>query len=1107
MSQIDVSNTKGAAFERRHKGHDDQPKGTRSKRGRAAARAHVGLRPMRFHSLHHHTTFSYLDGFQLPEAHVRRATEINMQGIAFTEHGNVSSHVKAERAAEKLGVKCMFGCELYTGRVGKNATQRKYHLTVLAKDAEGYRNLLQLVSKSYSEGFYHEPTVSWDMLKRFKRGLIILSGCQGSLLFCSAVGGKLVAEEDASEARALRVARRFKQEFGDNYFIEVQAFPQLDKSVAFNPIAERIARKLRIGLVASKDCHYTVPEEAEIQKVLHNVRPGNKRTLEDQVRDWGYTVPLCPPPTDGTIYRQLVGTGLSKQAALEAIANTELIAQDCNVTLPKLPMLTYPVPPGFSDAKEYWRHLLKEGWRYRGFHKLPAHKKRQAKAMLRKEMRIIEGKNFYEYLLTVRDGIVFAKDYAKPPFEHGIPVGPARGSAAASVCCSVLRITEVNPLMFPNLVFERFIDVTREDPPDIDTDFASEGRSLVRDFYVAKYGQACVNNIGTFSYYKSRLALDDVAKVHRIPDFKVETVKDLLIERSSGDLRASATIEDTVEQFDAAGEVVDEYPELRKAMDLEGNVKQFGVHAAGLVVSNGDIRDVCAVYEREIKGELIQVVSMDKFDAERQGLLKLDFLALKTMDMIAEALRQLDMKLTDLYDVNLEDPAVLAAFKRNDVVGIFQFDGRAARFVNGALKPDNFIEVCDVIALCRPGPLHSGAANKYIDTKHGEIKPEHLHPALDDITKATHSQIVYQEQILQVVTRIGNFDWTHASHIRRIISKKLGQQEFNREWERFWKGAKTLHKRSDYEPVDIDVARAIWGSCITAGAYAFNFAHCASYGILGAWAQWLKQHHPPVFYASALAKMDDKKPKGQKQDSKVRLGYHVTLMRDAMAHDIKLKPPHPQRSEASWRATGQRVLRAGFEQVPGVGPDKAQRMAELQPRRSWDDFLAVQGVGDGTVNKLRAFAASDDPFRVHKLDAIIRHVSDECLKLGLPKPTHSAADVPYQRGQDTEVVWVGVVVSRNLRDIFESHRARTGEELDEAEVKRPDLNELGIMDGYDGTETIRIKINRFKYPRFRDVFWKLKVAHDVVVVRGIKPGWRAAREIYVNQLWVVDPED
>jgi DNA polymerase-3 subunit alpha len=1064
---------------------------------------------MRFVSLHHHSTYSYLDGFQLPEAHVRRATEINMGAIAMTEHGNIFSHVKLEKAAEEQGVKPIFGCEVYCSH---EQSQKKNHLTLLAMNSEGYKNLLMLASKSWADGFYYEPTVNYKWLKEYSKGIVCLSGCQGSALFTALVGGKFVDPADASYVRGEKVAKFFKRIFGDRFFLEVQAFPELEKSCQANPMIERLGRELGIRLVATMDCHYTAPEEQEIQKLLHNVRPGEKRTLEDMVRDWGYEVPLCPPPTDMAIYRRLRGTGLSKRGALEAIISTEEIAQQCEVELPKLPPVEYPLPKGYDTPKDLWRAWLKEGWLYRKCDKLPPRERARYKKQLAKECEVIEAKGYESYFLVVADTVKWTKN-------EQIPVGPARGSAAASLACWLLRITEVNPMLFDNLVFERFIDWSREDMPDIDLDFATYGRPQIRDYLVGKYGEGCVNNIGTFTVYKSKLALDDVARVHRIPKFKTETVKGLLIERSSGDLRASATIEDTAGQFPDAAKVFEEHPELQMAMDLEGNVKGFGVHAAGLVVSNGPITDVTAVLEKNIKGNLVQVVSMDKKDAERQGLEKLDFLALGTMDMIADALHRLDMTVEELYELPLDDPKTIEGFRQNDVLGIFQFEGRAMRSINGALKPDNFDEICDVTALARPGPLHNGAANAYIDIKRGAAQPEIIHPALSAITERTNYQIVYQEQILKAVVEIGQFDWTHASYIRKIISKKLGEQEFNRQWSRFWDGARTIDQRSDYEPMTEATAKRIWGNLITSGSYAFNAAHSRSYGMIGYWCQWLKQHHPEVFFASSLTKTRRGSGGGnvKAQFKGGQIDRHVVLMRDAKKgkpecgrKPIRVMPPSYD-SGMHWEYEDG-VLWAGLVQIPGVGDKTAEAMAAYAKENeieAWENYVDVKGIGPKTIDKIEEFCERPDPFNIEGIDRTLDTVRDMLSEgwADMPVPTHTSVDVPYERGRDEKIVFLGMPMDINLRDIFESNRARTGEELSRNSVRDPDKNEWVMILCTDGDEQVTIRVDRWRYPRFRKMVWGAQMGHDLLLVEGVKPGFRTAREIYVRKMWVIDPDE
>jgi DNA polymerase-3 subunit alpha len=722
------------------------------------------LKPMRFVSLHHHSTLgSYLDAVQLPDAHVRRATELNMGAMAMTEHGNIDSHVRFEKAAEKAGVKPIFGCEVYmpTTSVNKDGqrvkwleddaqTQSKHHLTILAKDAEGYRNLLQLVTKSW-QNFYHDPIVTWPDLVAHQRGLIVLSGCQGSLLFCATVGGKGIPSEEASYRRGLRIAQLFSRTL-DDYCVEVQAFPELEPTCRFNRLAPRIARAIGRPLVATMDCHYTELEEAEVQKILHNLRPGEKQSLEEQARSWGYKAPLCPPPNDNTIFRRLVRSGLSATEAAEAIVTTEEISQECSAVLPKLPMIRFPVERfGFATASAYFHHLINEGWRYRGFHRLPQAERQARLDRVRYEAGLIESKDFIDYFLFIRHGVVRIKD-------EGVPVGPARGSAAASIVAYVLRITEVDPLRpeFAGLLrFERFISEDREDLPDIDLDFPGSARPRLRDIYIELMDgdPTRVNNVGTFMQFKGKNSLDDIARVFGVPKFEVETIKDFLLERSSGDMRASSTVEDTIEQFEKPRDVIERFPDLRKASWLEGNIKGFGVHAAALALSNEPITTVTAIVEREIpkgSGNWITCVAMDKKDAERQGLVKMDFLGLNTMEMIWRSLRWLGKDLKWLYGLPLDDPRVYAVLQDVDVTGIFQFEGRSQRYVCSMIKPEKFSEIMDCGALCRPGPLHNGAAREYGEIKQGGKVANPRHPILADLLAPTQFQIVYQEQILEI---------------------------------------------------------------------------------------------------------------------------------------------------------------------------------------------------------------------------------------------------------------------------------------------------------------------------------------------------------------------
>jgi DNA polymerase-3 subunit alpha len=385
-------------------------------------------------------------------------------------------------------------------------------------------------------------------------------------------------------------------------------------------------------------------------------------------------------------------------------------------------------------------------------------------------------KGLADFFLATSDMVRWAKD-------QGIPVGPGRGSVAASVVAWLLRITEVDPIRYPNLLFERFLDVTRTDPPDIDLDFADERRHEVFEYMARKYGADRVGSVGNFIRYRAKNSLVDVARVYNVPIGAKETVSSLIIERSGGDSRFDSGLEDTVAMFPAAKKVFDNFPDLWNACRLEGNVRGMSIHAAGMIVANTPLTDVFAVYDRDGR----KVLSVDKYDVEYAGALKMDCLGLTTMGVISNCLEMTGLSLEDLYAIPDDDPGALDVFRRGDVTGIFQFEGRATRLVNRDVRPDNFGEVVDINALSRPGPLFSGTTAEYVDVKHGRRDPERYHPLVTELTGHTKGQIIYQEQILQIVREIGGFDWTNANEIRRIIAKKIERQLLMSRWAVLWR--------------------------------------------------------------------------------------------------------------------------------------------------------------------------------------------------------------------------------------------------------------------------------------------------------------------------------
>lgn len=1047
-----------------------------------------GVSALKFVSLHHHSTFSYMDGFGTPAQHVARAAELGMSAMALTEHGNVSSHVQLEQAGLKHSVKPIFGLEAYTAPLDmrEQKNRRKWHLTLLAMNDAGYRSLMRLVTASWADGFYQWPTISGPMLAEDNEGLIVLSGCADSKLSCDLLGGK--GRERGDERDANRTIEAFKSLLGDRYYLECQQFPELDRTRQLNPWFARAAQRHGVSLVGTADVHYPYPDDNEMQVVLHAAGRGSG-TVAQAEAEWEYGIRLTHPISDKLIWKRLKGTGLTGAQAEAAVLVSAEIAERCNVELPKVGRLRYPLPAE-QDSRELVWEWLRAGWKYRS--KLNPRLRSQKKIYvnrLKYEMELVESKDFIDYFLMLSDIVRWAKD-------HGIPVGPARGSAAASLACYLLRITEIDPLQFPIMLFERFIDVTRSDLPDVDLDFDDERRDELRAYAERKYGVDHVANIGTFTKYRGKNALIDVARVHNIPDYKIKVIKDLVVERSGGDSRIDASLGDTITMFPQAQAVFDEYPMLSKAIRLEGNYRGMGVHAAGLVISNDPLTDNVATYTKMSAGVERSVLSVNKYDAEYLGLMKADFLGLTTMGMLRRALAHIGMSLEELYAVELDDPAVIASFKHNDVTGIFQFGGGATRVVCGDVKPDNFLELCDINALSRPGPLHSGSTNDYIDVKHGRQKAIHLHPAIDALTSTTKFQIIYQEQILQIIKELGGLPWAALNEIRKVISLKKGEGAFNEKRGDFIAGCAARYE------IDEELAIKIWNKLVTAGQYAFNAAHCVSYSMLAYWCMWFKVHHPEAFYTASLQKVDDENAR-------------YLLLRDAIRHGIKVLPPELERSGITWEAVDGGVL-AGFIQVPGVGPKMAEAILaerELGPFSNWEDLQRVKGIGPKMAENIVAMVDSDDPFRIHVVDWLLDDIRS-AIKDGdmgpLPIPTHKATDIPTDAQKNLPLVWVGIPRARNPQDVLEDERARSGDDIDVCrerlglKVGDP-VKKMAVVAVDDTDESVYLRFSRRDFPKFERRLWRMRLNRDVVLVRGKRLSMVMGRNIQVQSLWVLRP--
>ena len=788
---------------------------------------------MKFVSLHHHTTFSAGDGHGSPRKHVQRAEELGMTAIGGTEHGNVSSHAQYEKACKEYGLKFIPGIEAYgSPAVREKKYQRKTHQTILAVSIDGYENLNRMVTQSYRD-FYQYPTVSWENLREHNRGLVATSGCASSLTSCKLLGGKFFGPErdeytDEQFESVLRVVRQYKKIFGDRYFLEVQRFPGLKRIRTINQALEKIAALEGIPLLATADVHYCYEHEAPIQQALHAADRGSNVAAIGET--WEYDIPLTHPTSDQEILDDLVSSGMSEDAAISAIDNTGAIADMCNFSLPKSRPLIFPLPPEFSgNSSDYLDEQIAAGIEYRAaYDKLCDGDDYQER--IAHELKVMKLRpEFIDYFLFLADLITWAKD-------NHIVVGPGRGSAAASLVCYLLRITEIDPMTVPAMVFERFMDPSRTDLPDIDVDIADEDRIKLVEYLKDKYGSDHVGNVANIIRYRGRSTIDKIGIIYRIPQSELKCLKERIQDRTETDERVDDSLIDAINTYRDDPDIarlLKAHPEIEKiGPSFEGDVKTFGTHAAGFVVTSPDtpITDVCALYSKETAAgfdpDLPRTIPYDKRDAEYLGMMKADLLGLATCGMIDKALaavRELAeitkgtgaLTLGDVYAMELDDQDILGGFREDDLTGIFQFEGGTTRGICKRVQPTSLLDLSDINALSRPGPLFSGAVDRYIDAKHGVAEVNSIHELYDQHVQQTYGQLVYQEQIMKVLRDVAGFDTIKVLRVRKIIGKKLGEHQFAELWDDFKTGcAKTAG-------INEDTAWQIWGTITTAAGYAF----------------------------------------------------------------------------------------------------------------------------------------------------------------------------------------------------------------------------------------------------------------------------------------------
>lgn len=1064
---------------------------------------------MRFVSFHTHSTYSYGDGFGTVRQHVERVADLGMTALALSEHGNVNSHVALERECKTVGIKPIFGLEAYFSPPNE---RMKFHITLFAKNEEGYLNLNRIVTQSYLDA-YQYPTVTWENLTKNRKGIVAFSGCSDSLISCTLLGGKSLGEKRIffttdHYAAARRRIEQFQELFGEDFYLEVQRFPDLPRTCLLNPAFSSLSEETGAQLIATADVHYPFGDDNKMQTVLHAARRSSSVAISEA--QWEYDILLTYPLTDEQIIRNLENTGLTQYEAYCAVDNTRILAEECNVELPKSKPLRFPIAQEFSDSRGCLKRRISEGLSHR-IRNRPEIRDRigEYKERIRQEFAVIAVKDFCDYFLVVADLVQWAKD-------NDITVGPGRGSAAGSLICYLLGITEIDPLhpTFDKMVFERFIDPNRSDMPDIDLDFDDTKRHFIAERAREIYGDENVANVANHIKYRGRKALQDVARAHGLVLRTFDPIGQKCAIRVETDERVDDSIKDTIDSFStdpAIATLVDKFGHIiNQAIQLEGNQHSMGIHAGGFVISSEPIPEVCAIYTKHKgsgrKKELAQVIPYEKRDAEYLGMLKMDFLGLTTCGMLGLCRQWSGVKLDYLYSLFYSatpkvHEQILELFRNDDVAGIFQYEGGTTRQVVRDVAPDNFDELAACGALSRPGPFYGGQTSDYIAVKRGEKDWTRIHPGFDKHVEWTYGQIVYQEQIMWILRDLAGFDTAHVLKVRKIIGKKLGEFQFAALWQEFRDGCIS-------NGVTEDAARTVWSGITTAAGYAFNTAHAYSYALIAWWQMWFKIAYPAIFYAASLAKNGD---------GKDDLSRRIMLLQDAINHNIAILPVDPTHSNITWHPTAElNGIRPGLSQIDGIGEATAADIVAWRDLRAgttanWDDISEVKGVGLKTINRIIEFASKDDPFGVYKTQEQLGVFRDQMWSgefelFGLPSRECFYTSNAFP-DSDQYAAFVGLVANVIFRDEVETIRTRTGKPVDQilSELEHSDKTRKATIFAYDEHGEMALRVSRFVYPSVESKLAAIKSDHHIIV------GWGRTfkdrpNSLQIKDIWVLDPD-
>jgi len=786
-----------------------------------------------FVHLHCHSHYSLLDGAGSIDRLVERAKQHGMNALALTDHGNLHGALEFYKKAQDAGVKPIIGYEAYIApgsrreKSAGNMKEASYHLTLLCQNRTGFKNLLKMASAAYLEGFYFKPRIDKELLQRHHEGIICLSGCVSSELNRALLRGH-GAEEQLKEAQ--EIARWFRDLFGERYFIEIMNNGVDIQKLAMDAAVE-LAHNLDIPLVATSDCHYVDPEDAEAQDVMLCINTGRFRTDTKRMRMDGNQYYLRSPQEMYDFF-----PGLE-----DAVARSQQIADlvDLDLELGKRHFPIYaPLPEG-QTAEEFLRELCLQGLfeRYAGDEEMcPGGQLSQVvRDRLDRELGVIGKLGFPNYFLIVWDFVRQAR-------KMGVPA-TARGSGVGALVSYALYLSHVCPIKY-DLLFERFLDESRKEAPDIDIDFCKERRGEIIRYVKEKYGEENVAQIGTFGTLAARAAIKDVGRALNIPLARVNEISAMVPEELHITLdKALQKSEDLRKVYEADGEIREVIDLARK---VEGLARNIGTHAAAVVIADQPLTEYVPLCRVSGKEDVITQWSMG--DVERAGLLKMDFLGLRNLTILrttVDLIEQTTGRRIDPQQFPLDDQETYALLQRGETKGVFQLESGGIRDLLQKMKPDHFGDIIATNALYRPGPLEGGMVEDYVAVKHGRKQPEYKHAVLKDVLGETYGVMVYQEQVMRILNRLGGIELAKAYSCIKAISKKK-EKDIAANHEKFIEGAVANGLgRSD--------AQEIWGLIEKFAGYGFNKSHSTAYALIAYQTAYLKTHYPVEFMAALLS--------------------------------------------------------------------------------------------------------------------------------------------------------------------------------------------------------------------------------------------------------------